>query len=163
VLQSLDEVVWAVNPKNDALEHLVSYLGQYAREYFRRTGIECELEIPAQVPVQPLSSQSRHHLFLAVHEALTNILKHSGATRARMGVSCRAAEFEIVVSDNGAGFDLGAREAAAPGSAAGFRNGLSNMRRRLADLGGRCLVESRPGQGTTVRFVLSFQGPVGER
>lgn len=157
VLQSLDEMVWAVNPQKDTLDHLVSYLGQYAQEYFRRTGIECELEIPGQVPVQPLSSQARHHLFLAVHESLTNILKHSGATRARIVMSCRSEGFEIMVSDNGSGFDPAASESSSS-SSAGFCNGLGNMRRRLGELGGRCLITSRPGQGTTIQFVLSFNG-----
>jgi ligand-binding sensor domain-containing protein/signal transduction histidine kinase len=160
VLQSLDEIVWAVNPQKDSLEHLVSYIAQYAREYFRRTGIECELEIPAQLPAQPLSSQTRHHIFLAVHEALANILKHSGATRAKIAMACRGNNFEIVVSDNGDGFDPASCEASSPDSAAGFCNGLGNMRQRLAELGGRCLVESRPGQGATVRFMLSFKCPL---
>ncbi len=160
VLRSLDEMVWAVNPQKDTLDHLVSYIGQYAQEYFRRTGIECELEIPARVPVQPLSSQSRHHLFLAVHEALTNILKHSGATRARIVMSCREDEFKISIHDNGGGFDPMSSETNSATSAAGFCNGLGNMRQRLAELGGGCVVESHIGTGTTIQFVLSLNGSV---
>jgi len=160
VLQSLDEIVWAVNPQKDSLEHLVSYIAQYAREYFRRTGIECELEIPARLPARPLSSQTRHHIFLAVHEALANILKHSGATRAKIAMSSCGNDFEIAVSDNGVGFDPVSSESGSPDSAAGFCNGLGNMRRRLAELDGRCLVESHPGQGATIRFILSFKRPV---
>jgi ligand-binding sensor domain-containing protein/signal transduction histidine kinase len=158
VLQSLDEVVWAVNPQNDTLEHLASYIGQYAQEYFRRTGIECAVTIPARLPMQPLSSQSRHHLFLAVRESLANILKHSKATRARIVMDCRDSKFEITVSDNGTGFDPASNGANSPNSAAGFGNGLNNIRRRLDDLGGNCRVESRVGEGTTVRFVISFDG-----
>ncbi|HSY16768.1 MAG TPA: two-component regulator propeller domain-containing protein [Candidatus Acidoferrales bacterium] len=158
VLQSLDEMVWAVNPEKDTLDHLVSYIGQYAQEYFRKTGIDCKLEFPAHIPVQPLSSQSRHHLFLAVHEALANILKHSGATEAKITMLCRPVDFTISISDNGAGFDPLAGESRSASSAAGFCNGLGNMRRRLDELGGRCLVESRIGHGTTVQFVLSFNG-----
>jgi ligand-binding sensor domain-containing protein/signal transduction histidine kinase len=156
VLQSLDEMVWAVNPENDTLDHLVSYIGQYAQEYFRRTGIECKLEFPAHVPIRPLSSQSRHHLFLAFHEALTNILKHAGATGVKITMACRSEDFAIMVADNGAGFDPGASLADAPSSADGFCNGLGNMRRRMDELGGRCLVESRIGHGTTIQFALSF-------
>jgi len=160
VLQSLDEMVWAVNPQKDRLDHFVSYITQYAQEYFRKTGIDCEFEIPARVPAQPVSSQSRHHLFLAIDEALTNILKHSGATRARIAMACHDADFVVTVSDNGAGFDPVSVESNSSNSAAGFCNGLDNMRRRLAALGGQCLVDSRVGQGTTVRFVLSFEVPV---
>jgi signal transduction histidine kinase len=39
-------------------------------------------------------------------------------------------------------------------SAAGFCNGLGNMRRRMTDLGGRCLVDSKIGDGTTIQFLL---------
>lgn len=157
VLRSLDEIVWAVNPEKDTLEHLVSYISQYAQDYFRRTGIEFDLEIPPQVPSQTLTSQSRHHLFLAVHEALTNALKHSGATRAKIAMSVRGSEFEIVVSDNGRGFDPAARDSGSASSAAGFGNGFGNMRRRLAELGGRFELQSQPGQGTTVRFAFPLE------
>jgi len=160
VLQSLDEMVWAVNPQNDTLDHLMSYLGQYAQEYFRKTGIECDLKIPERVPFQPISSQSRHHLFLAVHEALANILKHSGASRASITMACRSADFEIVIADNGSGFDLASSESNSPSSAAGFCNGLGNMRRRMGEMGGRCVIESRPGHGTTIQFVLFFDNPI---
>jgi ligand-binding sensor domain-containing protein/signal transduction histidine kinase len=158
VLQSLDEIVWAVNPEKDTLEHLVFYLVQYAREYFRRTGIECETVIPAQLPAQPLTSQFRHHLFLAVHEALTNILKHSEARQARIAIACGGNTVEITVSDNGKGFDPASNGSAS--SAAGFGNGLGNMRRRMSELGGQCSLESRPGQGVTIRFVLRLKGSV---
>ena len=156
VLQSLDEIVWAVNPQNDTLEHLVSYIGQYAREYFRRTGIECEVEIPSKLPEQPLSAQSRHHLFLSVDESLTNILKHSGATRVRIAMAFRGDEFEIAVTDNGVGIDPNSERLNGSISQSGFGNGLRNMQQRVAKLGGRCSVESEKGRGTTIRFVLSF-------
>jgi signal transduction histidine kinase len=163
VLHSLDEIVWAVNPQNDTLEHVASYIGQYAQDYFQETGIECALDIPSQVAPHPLSSQRRHHLFLAVHEAFTNILKHSGATRARVAITYSPSVFEIVVSDNGKGFvpPVGAAGGAGPGSESG--NGLRNMRQRLANLGGNCHLNSAPGQGTTVRFVFPFSQLAQER
>jgi ligand-binding sensor domain-containing protein/signal transduction histidine kinase len=151
VLHSLDEIVWAVNPQNDTLEHVASYIGQYAEEYFQMTGIECELDIPAQLPAHPLSSQIRHHLFLATHEALTNILKHSGATRATLAMECNGGTFEITIVDNGKAFDA-TRLGAGSNTAAG--DGLSNMSRRLADIGGRCVIDSEPGRGTSLRFII---------
>jgi signal transduction histidine kinase len=156
VLHSLDEIVWAVNPQNDTLEHVASYIGQYAEEYFQMTGIQCELDIPAQLPAYPLSSQVRHHLFLATHEALTNILKHSGATRAKIAMDCRNTEFEIDISDDGKGFDLPAAKLKAESAATPSGDGLSNMRQRLADMGGRCEIVSAPGKGTRVRFVIAL-------
>jgi signal transduction histidine kinase len=157
VLSSMDEIVWAINPQNDMLEHVVSYIGHYAREYFQETGIECELDMPAQSPPYPLSSQLRHHLLLAVHEAFTNVLKHSGATRAKVSVVCDDARLEVVVWDNGKGFTESEITAKALEATAVLGNGLRNMRQRLADIGGDCSVKSKPGEGTTIRFILPLQ------
>jgi ligand-binding sensor domain-containing protein/signal transduction histidine kinase len=156
VLQSLDEIVWAVDPRNDTLEELASYIGQYVEEYFQKTGIKWEVDLPARPPRHPLSSHTRHDLFLAVREAFTNMLKHSGATRAKVCMTCLDSNIEIVVSDNGGGFDLVVIEARGDEEAANCGNGLRNMRQRMADIGGQCVVESSPGRGTTVRFLLPF-------
>jgi len=163
VLHSLDEIVWAVNPQNDTLEHMASYIAHYAEEYFQMTGIECELELPAQLPPHPLSSQVRHHVFLAVHEAFTNILKHSGATRAKVTMTCNTTTFEISASDNGHGFDPVAAESGFEVSSAESGDGLRNMRQRLMDIGGRCRVESGPGRGTSIRFVVPLGRQTQER
>jgi len=159
VLHSLDEIVWAVNPENDTLEHVASYIGLYAQEYFQRTGIECELNMPSEVPAHPLSSQDRHHLFLAVREAFTNTLKHSRATQSTVSMSCLAQEFQIVAADNGVGFDVPTGEPKPENGLGGSPgNGLGNMRQRLAAIGGYCRVESGPGRGTTIRFVIPLNG-----
>jgi ligand-binding sensor domain-containing protein/signal transduction histidine kinase len=157
VLHSLDEIVWAVNPQNDTLEHVASYIGQYAEEYFQMTGIQCELDIPTQLPPHPLSSQMRHHLFLATHEALTNILKHSGATHAKITMVFGNGTFEINISDNGKGFDspvIESNQASPATASAASGDGLNNMCQRLTDFGGRCRIESTPGRGTNIRFVI---------
>jgi signal transduction histidine kinase len=161
VLHSLDEIVWAVNPQNDSLEHLASYIGQYAQDYFQMTGIDCELDIPAELPRHPLSSQARHHLFLAVHEAFTNILKHSGASHARVSVTCSTSQFEIVAADDGKGFVPPLMPSGEENSSADSGDGLRNMQRRLDAIGGSCRVESQPGQGTTIRFLIPLN-PVSQ-
>jgi len=161
VLHSLDEIVWAINPQNDTLEQVVSYVGQYAQEYFQMTGVECEVSAPARVPPRNLSSQARHHLFLATQEAFTNILKHAGATRVRVTMDCSGPGFQMTTVDNGRGFDPAATGAAA--EAGGSRDGLINMRQRLADIGGECRVESAPGHGTTIQFRVPFPEPVAAK
>ena len=106
VLHSMDEIVWAVNPQNDTLEQATSYLAQFAQDYLSMTGVECDLVVPAQMPPHPVSSQVRHHLFLAVREALANILKHSAATHAKISIACENGHLEVLVADDGQGFDL---------------------------------------------------------
>jgi len=134
VLHSLDEIVWAVNPQNDTVEHVASYLGHYAQEYFQETGIECKVDIPERLPPYTLSSQLRHHLLLAVHEAFTNALKHSHASQISVCMIYDGSALEIVISDNGNGFDPSVLHPAAG--------------------------EPRVGRGVTVRFVLPLNQPV---
>ncbi len=152
LLQTLDEIVWAVNPHNDTLEHLAAYLGQYATEYLQNTSVECELHIPRGLPHYPLSAEARHNLFLAFEESLNNALKHGRATRVRVDMQLEPSRFDIIIQDNGQGFSVEAEPSAnANGSVSRTGgNGLPNMRQRLELLGGQCTVQSRPGHGTTV-------------
>ncbi|MBE0544603.1 MAG: ATP-binding protein [Verrucomicrobia bacterium] len=160
LLQTLDEIVWAVNPRNDNLEQLADYLGQYALEYFQSTSVECELRLPRKLPHHPLSAELRHNLFLTFEEALNNVLKHSGASKVKVEMTLAPARFEINLTDNGRGFAAAAALNPPVPGPRGQRvgNGLLNMRQRLAAIGGRCLVESRSGEGTTVRLHIPMNG-----
>ncbi len=163
VLHSLDEIVWAVNPQNDTLDHLASYIGQYAQEYFSMTGMECELDIPPVLDSHPLSSQARHHLFMATHEALTNILKHSKASRASIRIALESQTLRIQIHDNGCGFDLAKARAMLESSMLPNGDGITNMSRRLKDIGGEAHIESKHGMGTMILFVLPLKTKAGNK
>jgi signal transduction histidine kinase len=140
----MDEIVWTINPKNDTLDHLANYIFQYAQEYFQDTGVSCRLDVPAQLPDRPVSTETRHNLFMAVKEALNNALKHSGATEVRIGLAATDGRMTITIADNGRGF--------AVSGARGKGNGLDNMNRRLEQIGGHLFLESEPGHGTNIRL-----------
>lgn len=140
--QTVDEIVWTVNPRNDTLNKLGAYLAAYAEDFFQGTPIRCRLDIPPGLPAHPLSAELRHNLFLTVKEGLNNIVKHSHATEARLRLSAGAAGLELVIEDNGAGI---------PADTANFsRNGLSNMRERIAEIGGQIEISSSPQNGTRI-------------
>lgn len=150
-VQALDEIVWAVNPENDTLDGLVEYISHYADEFFENTKVSCRLEMPVQLPALPLSAEARHDLFLVVKEAFHNVLKHAGATEVSVRVGYTGNRVEIVVADNGCGFDPAQTPSVRHG------NGLGNMQKRLESLGGRLDLTSAPGQGTR----LSIAAVVG--
>jgi signal transduction histidine kinase/ligand-binding sensor domain-containing protein len=143
---ALDEIVWAVNPKNDSLAGLVNYLGHFAEEFFRASDIRFRLDLPAHVPEISLSAESRHDLFLAFKEAVNNVARHSHATEAQVCVAFTAQEISISVADNGRGFGVASNAQTPTG------DGLANMKRRLEQLGGQAELQSKPGVGTTVTF-----------
>ncbi|MEI7902463.1 MAG: two-component regulator propeller domain-containing protein, partial [bacterium] len=146
LVTALDEIVWAVNPKNDTVPSLVRYLCQFAQNYLVPNGIVCRLEVVPDLPDAPLGAEQRHNLFLAFKEALHNTLRHSGASQLRLAVAADAQTLSVTLADNGRGF--------VPSSAAEGADGLGNMRTRLTRLGGSCVVTSVPNQGTTVVFCL---------
>ncbi len=147
-LKALDEIVWAVNPRNDTLAHLIDYAGQFALDYLRLAGIRCRLDLPEETPARELSTDLRHNLFLAVKEALNNVVRHAHATEVWFRVRVTPEALDISIEDNGHGF------ASVPDDA--LADGLRNMRQRLMDIAGECLIKSQPGLGTTVMLRLPW-------
>ncbi len=143
---ALDEIVWAVNPRNDVLPNVVDYVGQFAVEFLRTANIQCRLDLPDHPPLQPVSAEARHNLFLSVKEALNNVARHSGATEVKLSLVASDTSCTVTVEDNGRGF---AQKPAANGA-----DGLQNMRQRMSEIGGRFELESQPGKGT--RVTLEF-------
>jgi signal transduction histidine kinase len=105
-----------------------------------------------------VTSEVRHNLFLAFKEALHNIVKHAAATEVQISLERRPDGFVLLVADNGRGFDPGVlEEHPGPGAdpaRSSTGNGLHNMQRRLAEVGGRCEWDTAPHEGTRVRFIV---------
>jgi signal transduction histidine kinase len=145
-----DEIVWAVNPRNDTLRHFADYLANYAMAYFEQTEIQCVLNMPSSLPDAPLSTTQRHNLVRACEEALGNALRHAQATRVDLTLAVERGRVMISVSDDGKGFTEPATEVQG--------NGLYNMRKRLSDIGGECEIRSVPGRGTTIQLHIALRG-----
>lgn len=150
----MDELVWVVNPQKDHLENLASYLAAYSEELLGVSVIRCRLDFPDDLPDVPLSGHLRHRLFLAFKEALHNVVKHAQATEVHVRLRVAAAGLVLSVEDNGKGFDP-QLSTLTPQPVHGG-NGLANMQARLAEVGGTCHVESRPGAGTKVEMTVKL-------
>jgi signal transduction histidine kinase len=164
LITSLDEIVWAVDPENDSLENLAGYVCRYAGEFFENCAVTCDFAIPPKLPDCRVPSDVRHNVFLAVKEALHNVLKHSQASRVQLRLAADADRLTIVIADDGRGFAAApaARPNGAPAGASKRRgHGLTNIRERLAGVGGQCQVTSVPGGGTRIEFAvpLSWKRP----
>ena len=159
VTHTLDEIVWAVNPRHDTLDSFVCYISRLAQETFAEAGIVCRIDLPMNLPSWPLKAQVRHNLLLAFKEVLNNILKHARATEVHVSLVIKEAAFFIMVHDNGPGYDGPSPEAAVPDRVLGG-NGLDNVRHRLAQIGGRCEMHSSPGQGWCVVFHVDARSSV---
>ncbi|HWQ91271.1 MAG TPA: two-component regulator propeller domain-containing protein [Clostridia bacterium] len=152
--RAMDEIVWAVNPKHDTLDSLVTYLGRFAQAFLSSAGLRCRLDVPLNLPTWALTSEVRHNLFLALKEALNNAVKHAHATEVRIQLELQPRQFVLSIIDNGCGFTP-ENPAVGQDSARSLPgNGLSNIRRRLEEIGGASEWQSAPGDGTRVKLAV---------
>lgn len=148
-VRSLDQIVWAVNPRNDTVRKFATYLCQAAGDFFRESNIACRIDLVEPVEDGALNADVRHQLVLAAREACTNALRHSSASQVSLHVQASPVRILIIIADNGHGFD--------PSTVSRDGEGLANMNNRLRAAGGTCTVETAPGNGTRVHLECRFQ------
>jgi signal transduction histidine kinase len=144
LLSTMDEILWAVNPRRDTLRDFASYVCGYAQEFLKPTGIQCLLEMDPEMSTAALDLPLRRSLLMAIKETLNNAVKHSEATELLLQVRVQGKRLEVTVTDNGKGFD--------PTIPRPGHNGLANMAERLRELGGTCVISSEPGDGCRIEF-----------
>ena len=128
---------------------LRSALNWYAEGFSKRSGINVSVEAPHDVP--RLSTEKETALFRVVQESLTNVLRHSDSSKARIKVRLHADKLQLSVEDEGQGISREALEKIVEGTAAGV--GTQGMRERIQQLGGTLKFSAR-AKGTQVMATL---------
>jgi signal transduction histidine kinase/ligand-binding sensor domain-containing protein len=149
VVESVDEIIWAINPRNDQLKYLLDYTIEFAVEFLHAAAIRTKVDVPDSVPAVVVSPEVRHNLFLVVKEALNNIARHSRASEVRFQIAADEQHIEITIEDNGKGFAEPADKASA--------DGLRNMRQRMEEIEGEFHLKSEPGRGTQISLFYSLK------
>ncbi len=124
---------------------LVPAIRWYVMRQAERAGIEAHVE--AEVVPQELPADKAVVCFRIVQEAVTNVLRHAGASRLDVTLRTAGSGFELRIKDNGAGFPVSESMA---GSADRWTLGLLGMRERARALGGTLAIHSGRGRGTEV-------------
>jgi signal transduction histidine kinase len=132
--------IYGLRPGLDTDGSLGSALESLAEETRLNTTIE--IDVAAQ-RVANLSPVARGELLTIAREALSNVVRHAGATRATIEVAASDGKLRLVIADDGAGFDV---TAPVPDG----HHGLANMRRRAESLGGALVAESASGAGARI-------------
>jgi two-component system sensor histidine kinase UhpB len=138
---------------------LVQTLRWWSRQVTERYGLELDIVVTGEM--QRLDYDVEAMLFQVVKELLQNVVEHAKADRATVEVHCYEDKLEILVADNGIGFDP---ESLTHREHSGF--GLFSIRERMLYMGGSLRVESAPGRGTRVRTTLplpcQLEAPIEE-
>jgi signal transduction histidine kinase len=145
-IRAMDEIVWAINPRNDTLKEMADYLVYFATDLLGSARIACKLEVPLTLPDLAVAAEVRHAVAMVVKEALNNAVKHAAPRGIRVGLEVGKAGISVVVADDGRGFNFD--------QASGVGNGLENMQKRMRAIGGTVEFVTQPGQGTSVRLLI---------
>jgi len=146
-VDSMNDIVWAVDPKNDSLESVLIRMKSLAARAFDVKGIDYVIHIGDDLASLSLPIRERRQFFLVFKEAVNNVIKHARATRVDLSIDRAGTVLSLELRDDGTGFDV---------SAPGEGNGLRNMRERAKTLGGQCTISSTPGAGTKVVFTMNI-------
>jgi len=116
-----------------------------AAEFRANTLVDLELRIDSDLPELPRDHAG--HILAIARETLSNIARHSNATRAAIELIVNDGTATLIVGDNGRGFDIDAARSSS-------QRGLSNLRARAEQVGGRLILASEAGTGTRVTAEL---------
>ena len=130
---------------------LVPTLTEYLHDFSEQRKIPVELKI-RDGGVPEFSTQAEIQIIRIIHEALTNVFKHAGATRSEVRFEREGKFSKVIIEDNGKGFRL------EDTTEKGLHFGLKTMRERARAVNGDLRVETSPGEGTRVVVYLPLEG-----
>jgi len=145
VLTMMSDIVWAINPKNDTFEKMITRLRSYAQNTTASHHILLHFEAEEYVQQYNLTMQQRKNIYLICKESINNAVRYSGCRNLYFTLRRDRSQFYICVKDDGKGFDP---EQASEG------NGLQNMRARAEEVKAVLQIESRKELGTVITVVL---------
>lgn len=145
--ESLSDIVWNINPKYDNLSNLLARMKWYASELMDGKNIQAEINFPDNGHDLVMPMEQRRDFYLVFKELVNNLAKHSHATAATIQIQINNRVIELLVKDNGSGFDM-------PSVKRG--NGLESMKQRAARWSAVLDCKTQPGQGTEYLLVMKF-------
>jgi signal transduction histidine kinase len=166
MVDSMSDIVWAINPQRDHLSDLTQRMRRFASDILSARDINFRFRAPAAEKDIRLGADLRREVYLIFKECVNNLVKHSGCTEAELELRIVHGWIVLRIGDDGRGFDTGATAASSGGNSSNGGNGvaslgghgLGSMRRRASALGGTFEVKSAPGRGTVSTLKVPARG-----
>jgi two-component system sensor histidine kinase UhpB len=153
--EALEEMRLSVRGLTGKPTKLIDALGDWRAEVVSRltqSGVQGEWSSPSDEEVpHTLSSRAYVQTTRILREAVSNIIKHSGASQCAVRCTIAQGDFQLVIQDNGKGIPMELDGRLDKG------HGMASMKGRAKQLQGQCLVESGPGYGTVIRLTLPLE------
>jgi ligand-binding sensor domain-containing protein/signal transduction histidine kinase len=143
LIESLSDIVWTVDPKQDNLQNVIRRISQFGQEMCEGRGIGFETDLSVSFESIRLTPEKRRDIYLVFKEGIHNIVKHSGATRGRFSVHPIPHGALLELLDDGTGI---------PDDTGGSGHGLRSLRERGERAGVKFSLTSKPGEGTHIQL-----------
>jgi ligand-binding sensor domain-containing protein len=141
-MESMSDIVWAINPENDKLEAMISRMKEFAAEICEAKQVDLDFVLPKELEKISFDAAKRKNIFLIFKESVNNAIKYSQCTRLYIGFEKTGNHLLMEIKDNGRGFDLHNGRSG---------NGLKSMKERATVIGAAFVIQSKPGDGTSVK------------
>lgn len=152
--KTIEEIQWlSYELRPSALDDLGLdvALKRYISELSQHADIEIEFELDSYKGVR-LSTVVETTIYRVVQEALTNVIRHSGADQVKVLLQCDFQQMNVIIEDNGVGFDLEQAEKDQQKNL-----GLFGMKERAVLVGGELFIHTAPGEGTRIMLSIPLE------
>jgi PAS domain S-box-containing protein len=153
LVDSMSDIVWAINPQKDHLSDLCQRMRTHASDVFTAGNIKFRFQSPDDETELHLGANLRREVFLIFKESINNIAKHSQCANAAIEFHADERALLLAVSDDGCGFDTADENEG---------HGLVSMRERSREMGGSLDMVSQAGAGTTMTLKVPLGAEVSE-
>ncbi len=151
LIDSMSDIVWAINPKKDYLGDLSQRMRLFASDLLTARNIRLRFLATDFAPDLKAGANIRREFFLIFKEGINNIARHAACTEVEIEFIVDQDHLHLTLTDNGKGFDV---------TKESNGHGLMSMRERTLALGGSLDIVSRQGRGTSLRFAIPFASEV---
>ncbi len=145
--QHMSDIIWAVNPNNDELDHLINRIEKYFKEVLADSHINFKMTFDSKVAAITLEMAERRNIYLILKECLHNSIKYSECEEIQIDFKFQDNKLHLRFHDNGRGFN---QDIINPFNGNGFRN----MKIRAEEINGKLILNSVINQGTTIELIL---------
>ena len=146
MLDAMADIVWTINPENDQFEKIILRMRSFAYELLGARQINFRFVADNNIANINLSMAARRNLYLIFKEATNNMVKYAEASKAMFSIKGEQGKLVMLINDNGKGFDSNKETQG---------NGLKNMRKRASEMGAVLMIDSMPGNGTTIKLEMA--------
>jgi two-component system, NarL family, sensor histidine kinase UhpB len=139
--ENMSDIVWTIKSKNDSFDSVLQRMTQFASEILDAKNITLDFSNGASLSTSRLTMKQRKNLYLFFKEAINNVAKHSAATNVSVSLSQEEHLVEMIIRDNGKGFDTAQTTNG---------NGMNTLKKRAEELNGDFSIHSGKGEGTVI-------------